>query len=92
MRVTRKCHGGTTYGCPTEGRTYLSCVLGLACQLLKSNISSMSGMTHSGCVFTPPELLVRSKDKGKLKDKVIESKQEIKVQEMQTRQILRVFG
>ena len=29
------------------------------------NISGMSGMTRSGCIFSPPELLARSKDKGK---------------------------
>ena len=36
------------------------------------NISDMSGMTHSGCVFTPPKLLERLKDKGKVKENVIE--------------------
>ncbi|XP_006596811.1 uncharacterized protein [Glycine max] len=32
-----------------------------------TNISGMSGMTHSGWIFTVPELLVWSKDKGKAK-------------------------
>ena len=32
-----------------------------------TNISGMSGMTHSGRIFAAPELLARSKDKGKLK-------------------------
>ena len=36
------------------------------------NISDMSGMTHSGCVFTPPELLVGLKGKGKAKENEIE--------------------
>ena len=31
-----------------------------------TNISGMSGMTRSGCVFTPPELLAWTKDKGKV--------------------------
>jgi len=31
------------------------------------NIFSMSSMTHSGCVFAPPKLPARSKDKGKAK-------------------------
>ena len=37
-----------------------------------TNIFDMSGMTHSGHVFTPPELLARLKDKGKVKENVIE--------------------
>ena len=37
-----------------------------------TNISGMSGMTRSGRVFTPPELLTRSKDKGKENENVIE--------------------
>ena len=36
------------------------------------NISDMSGMTCSGRVFTPPELLAWTKDKGKVKENVIE--------------------
>ena len=32
-----------------------------------TNISGTSGMTHSGRIFAAPELLARSKDKGKLK-------------------------
>ena len=37
-----------------------------------TNIFGMSGMTHSGCVFTPFELLAGSKEKGKVKENVIE--------------------
>jgi len=36
-----------------------------------TNISGMSGMNCSGCVFTPLEPLARSKDKGKKKENVI---------------------
>ena len=32
-----------------------------------TNIFGMSGMTRSGCIFAPPELPARSKDKGKAK-------------------------
>ena len=32
-----------------------------------TNIFGMSGMTHSGHIFAPPELLARLKDKGKAK-------------------------
>ena len=32
-----------------------------------TNISGTSGMTHSGRIFTTPELSTRSKDKGKAK-------------------------
>jgi len=31
------------------------------------NISDTSGMTRSGCIFAPPKLPARSKDKGKAK-------------------------
>jgi len=37
-----------------------------------TNIYVMSGTTRSGCVFTPPELLVGLKGKGKAKENEIE--------------------
>jgi len=37
-----------------------------------TNISSISGMTHSGHVFTFLKLRVESKDKGKVKENVTE--------------------
>ena len=41
---------------------------GMACRLPKiTNISGTSDMTRSGCIFALPELLARSKEKGKAK-------------------------
>ena len=38
------------------------------------NISDTSGMTRSGCIFAPPKLPARSKDKGKAKANMGERK------------------
>ena len=37
-----------------------------------TNIFSMSGMTRSGHIFTPPELPKKSNDKGKAREDVVE--------------------
>ena len=37
-----------------------------------TNIYGMSGMTHSGHIFAPPELLAQSNDKGKANEDVLE--------------------
>ena len=37
-----------------------------------TNISGISGMTHSGRIFAPPEQPTKSKDKGKAKEDVVE--------------------
>ena len=37
-----------------------------------TNIFGMSGMTHSGYIFAPPELPTKSNDKGKAREDVVE--------------------